>query len=313
MTNTIYIHQPEKAFSFTRLPNFLFEAPTFQPLSNEAKVLYAFVLRRAELSRKNGWADEYGRVYLYYPICEVVALLRCGRQKAVNTLRELQYAGLVEIQKQGCGKPNRIILSLCINQLRFAKFKRVVQTVLYAPHFISTMVVCGMIRIFLSPSGGLLNLILGTSVDFLSESAAFRTIYVASGIWQEAGWGTIIYMACLAAVDNSLYEAAKIDGASMFQRILHIDIPELVPMIVLQLIMSAGNLMNVGFEKVLLLQTELNKATSDIIAVYVYEQGIINAKYSYSTAVGLFNTVVNIILLIVVNRIAKKAADVSFV
>lgn len=150
-------------------------------------------------------------------------------------------------------------------------------------------------------------------MDFLSESAAFRTIYVASGIWQEAGWGTIIYMACLAAVDTSLYEAAKIDGASMFQRILNIDIPELVPMIVLQLIMSVGNLMNVGFEKVLLLQTELNKATSDIIAVYVYEQGIINAKYSYSTAVGLFNTVVNIILLIIVNRIAKKAADVSFV
>ena len=108
MTNTIYIHQPEQAFSFTRLPNFLFEAPTFKPLSNEAKVLYAFILRRTELSRKNGWADEYGRIYLYYPICEVVDLLRCGRQKAVNTLRELQYAGLVEIQKQGCGKPNRI-------------------------------------------------------------------------------------------------------------------------------------------------------------------------------------------------------------
>ena len=126
MTNTIYIHQPEKAVSFTRLPNFLFEAPTFTPLSNEAKVLYAFILRRTDLSRKNGWADEYGRIYLYYPInevvellhcgriylyypiCEVVDLLHCGRQKAVNTLRELQYAGLVEIQKQGCGKPNRI-------------------------------------------------------------------------------------------------------------------------------------------------------------------------------------------------------------
>ena len=108
MTNTIYIHQPEKSVSFTRLPNFLFEAPTFTPLSNEAKILYAFILRRTELSRKNGWADEYGRIYLYYPICEVVALLHCGRQKAVNTLRELQYAGLVEIQKQGCGKPNRI-------------------------------------------------------------------------------------------------------------------------------------------------------------------------------------------------------------
>ena len=105
MTNTIYIHQPEKAFSFTRLPNFLFEAPTFQPLSNEAKVLYAFVLRRAELSRKNGWADEYGRVYLYYPICEVVALLRCGRQKAVNTLRELQYAGLWKSRNRAVENP----------------------------------------------------------------------------------------------------------------------------------------------------------------------------------------------------------------
>lgn len=103
-----HIHQPEKAFSFTRLPNFLFEAPTFKPLSNEAKVLYAFILRRTELSRKNGWADDCGRIFLYYPICEVVDLLHCGRQKAVNTLRELQYAGLVEIQKQGCGKPNRI-------------------------------------------------------------------------------------------------------------------------------------------------------------------------------------------------------------
>ena len=232
---------------------------------------------------------------------------------APNCVRMIKNTVLLSLYSLLWSFPIPIILSLCINQLRFAKFKRVVQTVLYAPHFISTMVICGMIKIFLSPSGGLLNLILGTSVDFLSESTAFRTIYVASGIWQEAGWGTIIYMACLAAVDTSLYEAAKIDGASMFQRILHIDIPELVPMIVLQLIMSVGNLMNVGFEKVLLLQTELNKATSDIIAVYVYEQGIINAKYSYSTAVGLFNTVVNIILLIIVNRIAKKAADVSFV
>ena len=108
MTNTIYIHQPEKTVSFIRLPNFLFEAPTFTPLSNEAKVLYAFILRRTALSRKNGWADEYGRIYLYYPINEVVELLHCGRQKAVNTLRELQYAELIDIRKQGCGKPNRI-------------------------------------------------------------------------------------------------------------------------------------------------------------------------------------------------------------
>ncbi len=212
------------------------------------------------------------------------------------------------------GFPIPIILALMLNQLRFQRFKRITQTVLYAPHFISTMVICGMIRIFLSPSGGLINLIAGTSVDFLTEASAFRTIYIASGIWQDAGWGVIVYMATLANVDTSLYEAAKVDGASMFQRILHIDIPELTSIMVLNLIMSAGGLMNVGFEKVWLLQTDLNKATSDVIAVYVYQQGIENAKYSYSTAVGLFNTAVNIILLIVVNKIAGKISeDTSFV
>ena len=209
--------------------------------------------------------------------------------------------------------PIPIILSLIINQLRFHRFKRVVQTVLYAPHFISVMVICGMIRIFLSPSGGLLNLILGTQIDFLTQSSAFRTIYIASGIWQDAGWGCIIYLATLANVDPGLYEAAKIDGASVFQRILNIDIPELLPMAILNLIMAAGGLMNVGFEKVWLLQTDLNKAASDVIAVYVYQQGIESAKYSYSTAVGLFNTAVNIVLLLVVNKIASKASDVEFV
>ena len=123
--------------------------------------------------------------------------------------------------------PIPIILALMMNQLRFQKFKRLTQTVLYAPHFISTMVICGMIRIFLSPSGGLINLIAGTSIDFLTESSAFRTIYIASGIWQDAGWGIIVYMATLSNVDTSLYEAAKVDGASLFQRILHIDIRRL--------------------------------------------------------------------------------------
>ena len=205
--------------------------------------------------------------------------------------------------------PIPIILALMLNQVRFQRFKRTTQTVLYAPHFISTMVICGMIRIFLSPSGGLINLIAGTSIDFLTESSAFRTIYIASGIWQDAGWGIIVYMATLSNVDTSLYEAAKVDGASLFQRIIHIDIPELRSIMVLNLIMSAGGLMNVGFEKVWLLQTDLNKATSDVIAVYVYQQGIENAKYSYSTAVGLFNTISNIIMLIVVNKIASKISD----
>lgn len=210
--------------------------------------------------------------------------------------------------------PIPIFLALMLNQVRFQRFKRATQTILYAPHFISTMVICGMIRIFLSPSGGLINLLLGSNIDFLTESTAFRTIYIASGIWQDAGWGIIVYMATLANIDTSLYEAAKVDGASLFQRILHIDIPEMRSIMVLNLIMSAGGLMNVGFEKVWLLQTDLNKATSDVIAVYVYQQGIEHAKYSYSTAVGLFNTVVNIILLIAVNKIASKISeDTSFV
>lgn len=229
----------------------------------------------------------------------------CGRM-IVNTVLISLYSLLWSF-------PVPIILALALNQLRFHKLKRVVQTVLYAPHFISTMIICGMLRIFLSPSGGLINLLLGTSIDFINQSSMFRTIYIASGIWQEAGWGTIIYLATLSSVDTSLYEAAKVDGASVFQRILHIDLPALVPMAVLQLILNASNLMNVGFEKIYLLQTDLNKPVSDTIAVYVYEQGILGAEYSYSTAIGLFNTAVNIVLLIVVSRIAKKASDVQFV
>ena len=233
--------------------------------------------------------------------------------KAPTFARMIKNTVLISVFGLLWSFPVPIILSLIINQVRFPRYKRIVQTVLYAPHFISVMIICGMIRIFLSPTGGLLNLIMGTQVDFLTHSEYFRTIFIASGIWQDAGWGCIIYLATLANVDPGLYEAAKMDGASVFQRILHIDIPELLPMAILNLIMAAGGIMNVGFEKVWLLQTDLNRATSDVIAVYVYEQGIQSAKYSYSTAVGLFNTVVNIVLLLVVNKIASKASDVEFV
>lgn len=230
-----------------------------------------------------------------------------------NCARMIKNTILLSLYSLLWSFPVPIILALALNQLRFPGLKRTVQTVLYAPHFISTMIICGMIRIFLSPSGGLVNLLLGTNVDYLSQSNLFRTIYISTGIWQESGWGAIIYMATLSSVDPALYEAAKVDGASMFQRILHIDIPELMPMAILQLILSASNLMNVGFEKVFLLQTDLNKAASDIIAVYVYDQGILNAKYSYSTAIGLFNTLVNIILLFIVTRVARKVADYKFI
>lgn len=214
--------------------------------------------------------------------------------------------------------PVPIILSLIMNQLRFKKFKKIAQTILYAPHFVSIMIVCGMLRIFLSLYGGLITTIVSalggdTSVGLLDQASNFRDIYIASAIWQDAGWGMIIYMASLSGVDASLHEAAKVDGANTWQRMLHIDLPALVPMIVIQLIMSFGSLMNVGFEKVFLLQTDLNSAASEVIATYVYEQGMLKSMYSFSTAVGLFNTLVNIILLIIVNRIAKKAVNISFV
>ncbi|MBQ7147704.1 putative aldouronate transport system permease protein [Pseudobutyrivibrio sp. ACV-2] len=230
-----------------------------------------------------------------------------------NCLRMIKNTFLLSAFTLLWSFPIPIIVSLCLNQLRFLKLRKFAQTVFYAPHFISTMVICGMIKIFLSPSGGLLNLLMGTQIDFLTEASAFRTIYIASEVWQHAGWGCIIYLATLATVDTSLYEAAKVDGASVWQRIVNIDIPALLPMAILNLIMSAGALMNIGFEKVWLLQTDLNKAASDVISVYVYEQGIENAKYSYSTAVGLFNTVINLILLIIVNRIATKHSEVDFV
>lgn len=214
--------------------------------------------------------------------------------------------------------PIPIILSLLINQLRFKRFKKVAQTILYAPHFVSIMIVCGMLRVFLSPYGGLITTIVSalggdTSVGLLDQAQNFRSIYIASSIWQDAGWGMIIYIATLSSVDASLHEAAKVDGANTFQRILHIDLPALVPIIIINLIMSFGNLMNVGFEKAFLLQTDLNAATSNIIATYVYEQGMLKAMYSFSTAVGLFNTAINLILLFIVNRIAKKTSGISFV
>lgn len=234
-----------------------------------------------------------------------------------NSARMIRNTVLLSLYSILWTFPIPIILALLINQVRQKKFQRVSQTILYAPHFISVMILCGMLKIFLSPYGGLISIIMqafgGEQVSLIDSASAFRTIYIASSVWQDAGWGTIIYMATLSSVDASLHEAAKVDGANAFQRMLHVDVPELIPVIVIQLIMSFGNLMNVGFEKAYLLQTSLNKETSEIIATYVYEQGMLRAMYSFSTAVGLFNTVVNIALLIIVNNISKKLSDVSFV
>lgn len=233
-----------------------------------------------------------------------------------NSTRMIRNTLLLSLYSLLWSFPMPIILALLFNQVKGQRFRKTVQTAVYAPHFISIMVLCGMIKIFLSPNGGLFNILLqnfgGQPVDFLGKAQWFRSIYVASGIWQDTGWGTILYLAALSGVDTQLYDAAKVDGANKWKLIRHIDFPVLIPIIIIQLIMSFGNLMNVGFEKAFLLQTNLNAPTSDIIATYVYRQGILKAQYSFSTAVGLFNTAVNLVLLIVVNKICKKASDVSF-
>lgn len=216
----------------------------------------------------------------------------------MNTLKVSLY-GLL------WGFPLPIILALLLSRIKSEGIKKKVQLILYAPNFISVIVISGMIIIFLSPIGPV-NQILGTTVNFMTMPSAFRTIYIASGIWQGAGWASIIYTAALSNASQELTEAAVIDGASIFQQILNVDLPAIKPIMVIQFILSAGNIMSVGFEKALALQTDLNLPTSEILPTYVYKMGLLNGDYSFSTAVGLFNSVINIVLLIVVNSIVKK-------
>ena len=221
----------------------------------------------------------------------------------MNTLKISIYSILV-------GFPLPILLALLCNQLRTGKFKKVFQVTTYLPHFISTMVMCGIIILFLSPNSGLIANIfksLGwTMPNLLSKPDSFAGVYVWSDVWQHIGWDSIIYLAALSAIDPTYYEAAKMDGASRMQKILNIDLPLLLPTAMILLILRAGSLLSIGFEKVLLLQNPLNLAGSEVISTYVYKVGMQNFQYSYSTAIGLFNTVVNLIILLSVNWFSKR-------
>jgi putative aldouronate transport system permease protein len=213
------------------------------------------------------------------------------------------------------GFPMPIILALMMNEMSSLRMKRIMQTVVYAPHFISTVVMVGILYIFLRPQNGLVNRFIvmggGESVAFLTEASMFKTIYVFSGIWQNTGWGTVIYLASLSAIDPQIVEAAIIDGASRWQRMIRINIPGILPMVIILFILNTGRIMNVGFEKVYLMQNPLNLRTSEIIATYVYRSGLQNYEYSFGSAVGFFNSVVNFLLLILVNTIAKKTGESS--
>lgn len=225
-----------------------------------------------------------------------------------NTLVITLYSMLVMF-------PLPIILALGINQLKNRTYRKIFQTVTYMPHFISTVVMVGLLTLLLSPGSGLLGAICGMlgieAPNFLGQPSAFKHLYVWSDVWQHVGWDSIIYIAALSSVDPSLYEAATVDGATNLQKIKYVDIPMLVPTAVIMLIMRFGSLMSLGFEKVYLMQNDLNLTASEVISTYVYKIGIINVQYSYSAAINLFSTVINFILLILVNQISKKVSDNS--
>ncbi len=211
--------------------------------------------------------------------------------------------------------PCSIIFALMLNEVRSKAFKKSVQMISYIPHFLSTVVVCSMLTLFFNQKTGVVNTIIeflgGTRTDFMTKATYFEDIYVWSGVWQGLGFGSIIYMAALASVPLEQIEAARIDGATRMQIIWHVNIPYILPTVIIMLIFACGGILGVGYEKILLLQNDLNLSRSQVISTYVYEIGIRGGQFSYSSAIGLFNTIINVTILAIVNWIAKKVGETS--
>ena len=208
------------------------------------------------------------------------------------------------------GFPIPIILAIIINELPGRRFKKTLQNVTYVPNFISVVVMCGMLILFLSPRTGIVNLLLGafgiSPLPFLESSRFFRGTYVASEVWQYSGWSSIIYIAALSGIDPALYEAAAIDGAGRLRKILSVSIPGILPTIVVLLLLRIGQMMSIGFEKVFLLQNDLNMSTSEVISTLVFKQGILQGRFEYATAVGLMNSIINLTLIVAANQLCKR-------
>jgi len=211
--------------------------------------------------------------------------------------------------------PFPIILAICLNEVRSQKFKKTAQMITYAPYFISVVVVVGILWQLLSPYGGIVNNILGlfdvSPVNFMGVPRYFVPIYVISGVWQGMGYVSIIFIAALTSIELDLYEAAKIDGVTKLQKIMYIDIPSLLPTIVIMFILNMGSVMNVSFEKIFLMQNELNRTVSEVISIYVYEQGILRSQFGFGTAISLFNSVINLALVFLFNTIGRKVSGSS--
>lgn len=211
--------------------------------------------------------------------------------------------------------PLPIVLALLLNEMRVNWCKKTLQMITYAPHFLSTVVVCGMVHSFTSPSSGIVNTIItamgGEPIYFMAKNQWFRPLYIISDVWKNMGWNSIIFISALSAIDPQLYEAGQIDGASRWQQLIHITLPSIVPTIAIMLILNCGKVMNIGFEKVFLLQTDMNLDVSEVISTMVYRQGILGSKFSYASAIDLFNSLVNLVLLFSVNAISKRVSEVS--
>ncbi len=232
----------------------------------------------------------------------------------INFLRVVKNTFLINIYDILWGFPAPIIMALLLNEVRNRYFKRTIQTLTYLPYFISMVVVCGIIIDFTSSNGIINQLLSGLGVEktnLLSKSEYFRTIYVSSGIWQNVGWGSIIYLAALTNISPELYESAVIDGAGKWKQLIHITLPGIASTIIVLLILRMGSIMSVGFEKIILLYNPLTYETADVIASYVYRKGLLNADYSYSTAIGLFNSVINFLFLVGSNWLSKRHTESS--
>lgn len=227
-----------------------------------------------------------------------------------NTLLLSLYSLLISF-------PINIILALMLHEVKCVPFKKLVQNATYIPHFISIVVLVSMISNFTSPSIGFINKFIvacgGSPIDFMGDSRWFRTLYIASDIWQNSGWNSIIYIAALSGIDPQLYEAASIDGANRFQRIIHVNIPGIMDTVIMLLILNCGSILSVGYEKAFLMQNTLNADVSEIISTYVYKIGLQGAKYSYSAAIGLFNSVINFGILLSVNAISKRLSNITLI
>lgn len=307
---------------------------TGDPLTRRSPSLWSRIVRHWQLYVLLAPAIIYLIVFKYWPMYGVQIAFRnynpidgfmgsewVGLEHISRFLHSFQFTRVffntIAINVLGLifGFPVPIILALLINKLGSRRLKAFIQTVLFSPAFISTVVVVGMLFALLSPRSGLVNNLIGlaggTPINFMNEEGWFRPIYVLSDIWQNAGFSMIIYLAALAAIDPSLHEAARVDGANRWQRMWHIDLPGIRPVISIMFILAVGNLLNIGFEKALLMQTDLNLGASQIIQTYVYDVGLKSAQFSYSAAISLFNSVLNMILLLVFNQVAKRAGQTS--